>query len=466
MFAIPGLIILIALIYARPQEFIEPLQTVPLLYVFFAVAVLGWAIDLRLRYTRLTPTPQLPWVALFVTWALVSSVLHTPRQVHLHALALAIPIVLYLVIAHGVQTLRALNVLGAMVLAMTLFVAAVGVHQGFADTGCIVVDESQPGDQATGTYDGRPCQQILQCYQGDAEPGAEYLCEHIGLFGTTSISNGRIRYRGVLQDPNELALAACIGIPLAFATGRRKSSLTRGLITVITLGIVLMCAVLTQSRGGQLVFLAVLGAYFLKRFGFKGAIVGALVGVPLLLLGGRHTTEADVSTMERIDCWREALDMFRSNPLFGVGFQQFGEYHYLTAHNSYLLTLAELGFPGMLLFSIIVYLSVKIPYTLVRRQTALAQSGGGEAADRNALVWAMAMLAGFSGLVVGVFFLSFAYHPVFWIYVGLTGALYVSARRHDPEFVVRFGWRDLLLVTALDVAMIVGTFVYARAKLG
>ena len=53
--------------------------------------------------------------------------------------------------------------------------------------------------------------------------------------------------------------------------------------------------------------------------------------------------------------------MWRSHPFLGVGLGQFGEYHYLTAHNSYLLALAELGFPGMVLFSSIVYLSIKIP---------------------------------------------------------------------------------------------------------
>ena len=58
-----------------------------------------------------------------------------------------------------------------------------------------------------------------------------------------------------------------------------------------------------------------------------------------------------------------------------MGLGQFGEYHYLTAHNSYLLALAELGPIGMLLFSIVVYLSLKIPLGVLRQVDAGRRSG-------------------------------------------------------------------------------------------
>ena len=41
MFAIPGIIALVVFIYARPQEFFEHLQVVPLLYLFFGLALYG-----------------------------------------------------------------------------------------------------------------------------------------------------------------------------------------------------------------------------------------------------------------------------------------------------------------------------------------------------------------------------------------------------------------------------------------
>jgi O-antigen ligase len=295
------------------------------------------------------------------------------------------------------------------------------------------------------------------------EPGAEYACEHVGLLGTTSVGGGRIRYRGVLQDPNELSLAGCIGLPVAFAFSQseRRRKFGRLSLAVLTFALVLVCAVYTGSRGGQLVFLVVLGAYFLKRFGRGGLVLGGLLGAPLLLLGGRSGAEAESSTMERLDCWAEALSLARSHPVIGVGLHQFGEYNDLTAHNSYLLTLSELGLPGMILFSVVVYLSAKIPIVVMREVTANSAPEGAPLAQP----WATALMAAFMGLAVGIFFLSFAYHYVLWIYIGLSGALYMSVRTHLPNFRIRFGWGDMALVAALDAVVVICTYVQTRLVL-
>ncbi len=462
MFAIPGIVALVVFIYARPQEFFERLQVVPLLYVFFGLALYGAIIDVRMGNLRLRSTPQLPWVLAFFVYAAINAFVRAPNDAFGHVSGLAICIALYALVAHGVQTFRGLHVIAGSVLAMVLLVCGVGTHQGFSPTGCVVVDESVPGDNAVGKFDGRPCITARHCYLGDAEPGAQYLCENIGLLGTTSIGRGRVRYRGVLQDPNELALAGGIGLPLAFALGRvPKRTVSRTTLVALTLALVVACAVLTRSRSGQLVFLTVLGAYFVQRFGLRGALLGGALTLPLLILGGRSGAEASSSTTERIDCWMEALSMWRAEPILGVGLGQFGEYHYMTAHNSYLLTLAELGPPGMLLFSIIIYISLKIPLGALRHVERL-EGGEAGAALSVAKPWAIALVAALVGLGVGIFFLSFAYHYVFWIYVGLTGALYSAMRMHDPDFRVRFGLRDLALVGAVNVAMIVSIHFYTK----
>ena len=153
--------------------------------------------------------------------------------------------------------------------------------------------------------------------------------------------------------------------------------------------------------------------------------------------------------------------MWRTHPLLGVGLGQFGEYNQLTAHNSFLLTLAELGLPGMLLFTSIVYVSAKIPVAVLRHvpaDPALALGAGASVARP----WAMALLAAFAGLSVGIFFLSFSYHYVFWIYVGLSGALYSATRTHDPTFRVRFELRDFVAVVLADLGIIVMVYLYTR----
>jgi len=175
VFALPAICALIILIYARPQEFFEALQAAPLLYVFFALALFGIALDLRVGNTRLRATPQLPWVGCLALWSFAGVLVRSPRAALKPMTELAICIALYLVIAHGLQTLRGLHAVAAVVLAMVVFVSGVGAQQGFAATGCILVDESTPGDATTGKRDGRPCTTERDCYLGDPEPGAQYL---------------------------------------------------------------------------------------------------------------------------------------------------------------------------------------------------------------------------------------------------------------------------------------------------
>jgi hypothetical protein len=464
MFAIPGILALIVLIYARPQEYVEGLAAVPLLYIFFALALFGAVLDFKLTQNKLLASPALPWALAFCAWAMITVLFTAPRQLQTRVLELGISFALFLVIAHGVQSLKMLAVVAGVIVSMVLFVSAIGIHQGFADTGCVLIDETIVGDQAVGKYDGRPCEMTDTCYSGDAEPGGHYLCERIGVFGTHSVGGGRVRFRGVLQDPNELALAVSVGLPLAFGFGGRKRKLRHLLLALVVLAAGLVCTVLTSSRGGQIVFLAVLGTYFLQRFGKKGAVVGAVLAAPLFVLGGRSGSEASASSMDRIEAWYEAISMFRSNPFYGIGFGQFGEYHHLTAHNSYMLTLAELGLPGLFLFSMLVYISTKIPWFTLRRYSgqgaALLGDNGGQLR-----AWAMGLLAAFVGMGCGIFFLSFTYHYVLWIYMGLSGALYFAARRHDPAFRLHIGWRDVLLVGALDLALIAGMFVLTRGML-
>ena len=463
MFAIPGIIGLVFLIYVRPQEFFGPLRAVPFLYLCFGLWLLGMIVDLRIGNLRWRKTPQLWLVLAFFAYGTLSAFAHGPSTALKPVTTLAVCVALYFGIAHAVQSFRALEIVSGTLLVVVLFVCAVGTQQGFAEKGCVLVDESNPSDTASGTPDGRPCDSVRACYQGDAEPEAEYLCEHIGLFGTTSIGQGRVRYRGTLQDPNELALAGGAGLPLAFALGRRRS-MNHGLLVALTLALVGCCAVLTGSRGGQLVFLAVLGVFFAKRFGVGGLALGGVLALPLLLLGGRSGEEATSSTVERIDCWAEALSMWRSHPLGGVGLGRFGEYHYMTAHNSYLLTVAELGLPGMLLFTAIMYLSAKVPIEVLRRFRVPRQLGDRDEAA-IARRWAITFLAAFAGLAVGIFFLSFAYHYVLWIYLGLSGALYSAVRTHAPWFRVRLGALDLLAIAALDAAILVSVLVYTRYAL-
>ena len=450
MFAIPGILFLIAVVYLRPQEIYPPLQAVPLLYLGLALALFGIAVDWRLRRGRPLATPPLGWAILFVGWALFTLLVRSRSDLASGAIQLGTSFALFLVIAHGVQSLRALRAVAGFLLGITLLLSLIGVHQGFAPLGC---HRQGAGEELV--YDGRPCQTARECQRGDAEPGADYACERVGLFGSSSVGQGRVRWVGPLQDPNELALAVAIGLPFAFAAFERKRSAGRLALLLGSLVLIAACVILTRSRGGQLVFLAVLAVYFVRRFGWRGLVLGAILSAPILLLGGRSGAEAESSSLERLDCWFEGMSMVKGDPLVGVGQGQFAEHHVQTAHNSYILAAAELGLPGMLLWSLVLWAAGKVPVQALRR---LRDRPGAQAA----VTWSVALLASLAGLAVGIFFLSFCYHPVLWIYLGLCGALYGAVRAHDPDFTVSIGLRDLAAVAAIDAALLAILYLYTR----
>ena len=306
-------------------------------------------------------------------------------------------------------------------------------HQGLSAKQCVGGEESEGA--VYGVPDGRICETNESCRGPDAEPGKEYRCEHVGMFGTYSVEE-RVRYRGELQDPNEVALtisAGALSLLIAFALRRRNA--LNVMLCSAGAAVVVLTVLQTQSRGGLISALLVPGVYLVRRYGKWSVIPGALLAAPALLLGGRGGEAAALSTEMRYEAWATGLDLFKSHPIFGVGARLFNDYHYLTAHNSFVLTLAELGFVGMFLFVTIIYMSMK---TLIVGMHTLSGVQGTAAVQ----VWGMALLASLSGIVFQINTLSFAYHSVLWIFLGLVGAWYSAIKHHAPAFRVKFGWKD------------------------
>jgi hypothetical protein len=437
LFAIPGIAALIVFILARPQEFLPLLQRVPFLHLFTVLAVLGWVIDVRLRRLQPIAAPTLPWVVALVVWIIVGTAVVAPDQTMTRVLEMTSLFALYGTIAHGVQRLRSFQFIAGVMAATCMFITLVCFHQGLAPKQCVGGAESE--GEITGMPDGRLCDTNEGCRGPDAEPGLEYRCERVGMFGTYSVEE-RVRYRGELHDPNEVALtisAGALSLLIGFALRKHRpfSVFVFGLGAAITFYTVFM----TQSRGGLVAGMLVPGVYVVRRYGVKAMIPAAMIALPVLMLGGRSGEAADVSNQGRYEAWATGLGMFKHSPIFGVGARQFTEHHFLTAHNSFVLTLAELGFPGMVIFVSIIYLSFK---TLVVGLRELRSVPGTSAAT----VWGMSLLASMGGIVFQINTLSFAYHSVLWIFFGLVGAWSSTIRYHRPEFQVSMTWRDIIVV--------------------
>jgi len=463
MYAIPGLLALLTFIYVRPQEILPALQSVPFLYIFVLLAGLGWALDLRLGFTRLRSSGLLWWGVAYFVWSALTFAVAKARggvTIPKELMMIAVSGFLFMGFSQAIQTVAGVRMVAITMLVLSLALGAVGLHQAFAPTGCVKQDDADP---AIWRADGRSCAVIQtspeesptsECADNTVYDSSRFRCEHLGLVGTMSVE-GRIRYRGIMEDPNELAMALSIALPFAFALFQTRRSPPRFMLAAGALALFGVCTILTRSRSGQLAFLAVLGTYLLRRLGWAGVAAAALLGAPVMLLGGRDDAGADQSTMERLECWSAAIDMFRANPIFGVGKTQFAEHHHLTAHNSFMLALGETGLPGLFLFSTVVYLAFKA--TLASARDAVTR-------DAPARLWGNALFASLCACLVAGFFLSQTDRVMVWTVLGLCGGLASAARARDPRWKLTYSWREALLVLAGDAVLIAGMFIYTRIK--
>ncbi len=449
MFATPAILALLCFVYIRPQEFVPGLARIPLLYILVSLALIGLALDLRLKYTRLGKNPLLPWVLGHIFWSLLSMAIMARHDLTGLGIQLTVAFIIYFSLSQGAPSFRAIATAGTGMLGISLFIAFIGLHQGLSPTECVKPSDANPEMLES---IGAECDTTEQCHKEHERE--DLACEHVGLIDTTSIGK-RVRYRGMMQDPNELALVASMTIPFAFALFELRRTMPRLFLAAITFLMIAVVAIFTRSRSGQLAFMAVNGIYLLRRLKWIGVGLAGLAGLPILLLGGRSGSEADESTSERLGFWAGAIQMARDSPFVGVGMGQFTEYEALTAHNSLMLALGETGFPGLIIWTALVYTAFKITLTVLRGPW------GPEA--HAARVWATALLASLTGFSCSAMFLSLTDHYLFWVLIGFVGALYGATARHDPQFKVPFRLRDLVTVVAIDVVVVIVIHFYTRA---
>ncbi len=165
----------------------------------------------------------------------------------------------------------------------------------------------------------------------------------------------RLKGRGQISDPNDFAqLIVCL-LPMIFAFQRPKSSLANFLFVFVPTGILLFGLYLTHSRGGLLALSAILVVAGRRRIGTVPAMALAgclfLGAMAMQFTGGRNIS-ADAGE-DRTSLWGEGLAALKTHPVFGVGFENLGDYtdSHLTAHNSVVVCAAELGVFGLYFWS-------------------------------------------------------------------------------------------------------------------
>lgn len=461
--ALAGSLVLVLFLLLRPMELWPAVAQLHSLEVLSTITAIGIAWERSTGKRASGASPQLHWLAAFFVWAYAVSVVRLGVDAGLKTAwgGLTLGVIFMLLVMLALNKLARLRAMMALLLACSLFVSVVAVHQGQQPRQCVELHEdfsdSSPDREVELHPDGRECEGARLC-ESDGVPGSDYVCERVGSFGTYS-TQGRVRWRGQLDDPNEVAVIIGALLPFLFMFARQRDGgdgsgsnakrVMTLLVLAVVLGLGLWAVVLTQSRGGQLVVGAVVVSMLVRRFGWWSIVGGALVTLPIVLLSWRAGVDADASSMERAEILSEGLLMLKAHPLVGIGVGQFASENplNLAAHNSYLLIATELGIPGYLLWCGLVWMTVKIPLSIVRRAPA--------GIDPGLVLFAEALAASTFGLHIGVFFLSFVYKHIFFVWLALAGALYGAVRAAHPEFVVRTTRRDVAGILALAVLALV-----------
>lgn len=211
---------------------------------------------------------------------------------------------------------------------------------------------------------------------------------HLILNGGSD-SGGRYALKGTFGNSDDVALLAGYAIPfvILFAQQRRSAVLR---LTVLSLGVGFLIVLIgrTGTRAAIPALIIMIVVYF--KYSTAAGRMGIALFTALALLltiavlpretlsrfgtivdsfeinsigQNGQTSEAMASTAERHDLIMDALQMTRSNPLFGVGPGEFPDYrfkylrysngapkHYFPSHNTYLQIASETGIPGVIIY--------------------------------------------------------------------------------------------------------------------
>jgi putative inorganic carbon (HCO3(-)) transporter len=338
---------------------------------------------------------------------------------------------LFLLAFWNVNSLKRLHITGATLLLLAMLLAGQGVaayHFGYMQD------------------------KFLLSQTGDADDDGESAGTDVQV---------RVRGLGEMNDPNDLALVLAAILPFLGLAWRKGRTVRNVLLLGLPASFLVYGIYLTRSRGGMLGILAACFAGLAGRVSRAKALV-ATAGMAAIFLaanftGGRAVSSSEESAAHRIDAWSEGLDMFRSSPVLGVGFQNFTDHNDLTAHNSFVLCFAELGAVGYFF-----WLALLVVAILQMEQVRQCKDDGpgGDIAARQARV----LIGSFAGVLAAAFFLSRSYNPVLYLLAGLAFALYGIARRSGYAVALPSLYRMSRKVAALEIASIAAIYILVRAN--
>jgi len=256
-------------------------------------------------------------------------------------------------------------------------------------------------------------------------------------------SEGRLLgiQKGILENPNDLAINIAINFPLcvAFLLGSKGGA--RKLFWSVSLVFMIYAVIATYSRSG-LIALGITGMICFWEFVIKGkhtyllagmllvGIVGVgvvvatpryLIRVESIFLGNIEGSQDKGSLEARKRLLIDSLKITMQHPLFGVGPGSFQAVSgtWQPSHNTYTGLSAEAGLPALGLFVAVMALSL--------HKTKKLRKLPGYMADKDIRLWTSGLRAGMAAYMVGAIFATTEYNLFQYFIVGYICVLYKIA---------------------------------------
>ena len=389
-----SLLLFMVVYCARPEDWIPGLSVVPLAKMTGVLALLGLMFSLR----RIRPSlpPEVIYLLLLVGQLFVAAAFSPVwRGGSVQTtLDFAKVLVIVVVMSVAVNTARRLRGLIFVQAASVAAIAAVAILKGHLLLG-----------RLEGTLDA---------YYSDPNDLALAIIISLPLCLALLFLN-----RGVLQRV-AWALAMLVMLYVVFSTGSRG-----GFVALIVTAAVLLWEFAIRGRRRYLLALGVLAGIVLWQFS-SGMLVGRLKG----MFNRNEDTAASYDSAEarRQLFWR-SVEVTKQHPLFGVGpgnFQELsGNWH--VTHNSFTQMSAEGGIPAFVLYVLILWCGFKNLRATKRLARGRTESS----------LLGRALLASLAGYVAGSLFLSVSYAFFPYFLVAYTTAFFGIAKRsatHTKQF--------------------------------
>lgn len=242
-----------------------------------------------------------------------------------------------------------------------------------------------------------------------------------------------------LGDNNLVAVGMAMLIPIIGALATTSSGWQKRAFQALNIGVVYR-GLSTYSRGGFLSIGAVSAIWFWRSPHKLKTLFAVLIAAALILpvlpqqFWDRMSTitapadQRDDSQQSRLHFWQVAVAMANDRPLTGVGHagypRAYNQYDWTegrfftnrAVHSAWFGVFAELGYPGLLLFLLIVFSALR-----ACRRVRLAAKRGELEGPLGA--YAVAFESSLVAFIVGGSFVSFQYCEMLWHYFALTIAL-------------------------------------------